>query len=386
MAKSVSNFGDQVADSMKDRSESRRGFGYITLPDGVKLLKLKEDSDFANLDILPYVVSDQWNPDRSKEKDRAMPGGLWYRKSFAIHRHVGANDQTIVCPKRTLNEPCPICEYQAKLKKKGADKEKIKELYPTDRSLYAVNPLDVDKFDEGTIVVWDMANYLFEDVLFDEIKRNKSYGKFASLEEGFTLELKLKWKSLGKSVWPEIKNIEFKDREAYKESWLKKVPDLDNILKILSYEEIEEMFFENDSDERGGGLHETEADDKFERGSSERGSRRREEEPERNERPAREEKSERSERSSRRSDDDEERPQRGSRREENEGREEKPERGRKSDDDEERPQRGSKSSSKSSSYPECPHGHKFGVDTNQYPKHCDTCDIWNKCMDKKEGQ
>jgi hypothetical protein len=33
----------------------------------------------------------------------------------------------------------------------------------------------------------------------------------------------------------------------------------------------------------------------------------------------------------------------------------------------------------------CPDNHKFGVDTEKFPE-CDSCDVWNECLDRKEGK
>lgn len=34
----------------------------------------------------------------------------------------------------------------------------------------------------------------------------------------------------------------------------------------------------------------------------------------------------------------------------------------------------------------CPHGHRFGIDTERYDD-CDECEIWQKCADKiNEGR
>jgi len=58
------------------------------------------------------------------------------------------------------------------------------------------------------------------------------------------------------------------------------------------------------------------------------------------------------------------------------------------EEEEEKPKKSVKKAEKettSSDRPKCPHGHKFGIDTDD-KKECDDCKIWGKCLDKKEGK
>ena len=67
---------------------------------------------------------------------------------------------------------------------------------------------------------------------------------FCSLETGKTAVLTLKWEKLGKTTYPEVRHIDFEEREPYDEKILEDIPNLDDLLVVRSYEEIENLFYE----------------------------------------------------------------------------------------------------------------------------------------------
>jgi hypothetical protein len=242
-SKSKSSFRGRVVTNGKKATKSNSGkFSYLNLPDGVSQLNFDNKVKKVQMDILPYVITSKNHPDK---EDGAVQGSLWYKRPFKVHRNIGADNKSVVCLS-SFGKKCPICEYQKELFK--TDKEAAIKLYSKPRYLYAVIPLDSEKH-EQKIYIWDMAESLFQEVLIEKLEEDIDNEIFPDLEEGKTLEVSFKWKQLGENHFPETRNIEFLDREEpYKESMLKKVPDLDKILKELSYDEISNLFFEN-SDE-----------------------------------------------------------------------------------------------------------------------------------------
>jgi hypothetical protein len=388
MNKKPTSFADKMSRNIKHQKDNATGnkFGYLNLPDGVSLLKLKEGIKEATLDFLLYPVTDPKHPDRDPEFDVAMPDTLWYRRPILVHQNVGTKKEKCLCLK-SIGKKCPICDYQEKRRKEKADKEEIKELYPKPRSLYAVIPIDMDGVEEK-IHIWDMSDHLFQKTLNEECEIDESLKAFADLENGKTLTLKIRWKSMDdKNSFPDIRSIDFEDRDPYSEKTLKKVPHLDEILKVLSYDELEKKFFELEDEEDGGSLKEEKEVEEDDR------PRRRRTEEDEDEKPARKRKSE--------EDEEEEKPVRRSRKEETEEEDEKPVRKRREEPEEEdeKPARKSKEEEQApkltrSSKPakeestgsrKCPHGHKFGVDADTKDD-CERCDIWSKCLDEKEGK
>ena len=393
MTKYKSSFRGKVG---KDAHKSiRASRGYLNLPDGVKQYNVEENTRKVTFDILPYIVSDPKHPNRDDEAGIAVVDSLWYRRPFKVHRAVGVNNESCVCLK-SIGKPCPICDHQRKQFDAGADKEETIELYPKDRNLYVIVPKGDKKADEVPYI-WDMSEKLFQETLKDAIDEDLETNEvFPSLEEGLTLEVSFKWKTFGKSTFPEARNINFIERDKpYKESILDDVPDLDTVLKVLSYEELSNKFFELDEPETEGALKDVEEEKEEPQERKRKSASNRE--IEKDEPPTWEELGRLSRRNLERmvgsqnldielndfGEDEEgelalrtaianelgteipvekkEAPARPSRRE-----------------------RGRPAKEEAKDDP-CQFGHRFGIDSEKF-KECDTCEIWGDCMDKKEGK
>ena len=259
MTKRKSNFRDKVVHNAHKQQSAKSEYGYLRLPQGVSVFSPKPSSK-VRLDFLPYKVTDPKHPDRDDELGIAVPGSLWYKRPFKIHRNVGVNDATIICP-TSFGKPCPICEYRKKRLKEGAEKQETDAMKASRRTLYAVIPIN-DPDNEEKIHVWDMSWWLFQKLLNEELEDNPEYGAFPDLEDGYTLRIRFSSDSIGKGdPFARASNIQFIPREdAYDEDILKNVPNLDEMVSVLSYEQIQAMFFEEEeviSDESTEELEET---------------------------------------------------------------------------------------------------------------------------------
>ena len=237
--KKKSNFRGRVATNSKKKPRgSAGGSSHLTLPKGVSLLTFEDNVKKIRMDFMPYEVTDAKHPD----KEDAPVGSLWYRRPYLLHRNIGADNKSYVC-RQSVSGKCPICEYQKELF--DTDKDAAVKLYPKPRNLYAPIPLDSKKHD-AVPHVWDMAESLFQETLNEELDIDDSNEVFPDIEEGLTLEITIKWKSIGDSKpFPETRSIKFEERdEQYDESILESVPNLDECLNVLSYEDLKNAFFE----------------------------------------------------------------------------------------------------------------------------------------------
>jgi hypothetical protein len=371
MKETKSNFADKIGRNTQHQKDSKRGFGYLDLPKGILQLKLKDGVKEVEIDILPYIVTDPKHPDRDPEYDIAMPDTLWYRRPFKVHTNIGSNKESCICLK-SIGKKCPICDYQEKRRKEGAEKEEIKKLYPKPRSLYNVIPIGMDKVEE-VVHVWDMSDYLFQGVLNEELDTDTENRVFPDLKNGKTLTLKIRWKELADNSFPDVRSISFNDRDPYKDSVLDEVCNLDEVLKVLSYEALEAKFFELEEEQDGGKLKDPKESEKEEDTTSRS----------RDRYTMREERSERRERGREQE-------------EESDKRETRVERTRKTEPEEEtrtitrsktvgKEESKTPSKNRTTSNPECPSGYEFGADADDKPE-CENCIIWGKCLDKKEGR
>ena len=365
MAKKKLSFREKMARARENDKSRESSYGYLNVPGNVSILKI-EDTNKVHFDFLPYIVSDEAHPDRD-EDFVASPGDLWWRRPFRIHRNIGPSSQVVVCPS-SFGKPCPICEYRTKLFKEGADKELTDPLKLSYRYLYVVRPVGHKKF-EDNVHIWDISYSLFQKLLDQETDEKEEYLSFPSLEEGFTLAIRFTEESLGKNKFYEASRIDFEERDPIDEAILEDVPDLDKVLKVLSYKELETLFLDyEDPDED----EEEEEEEKPARSIRRKKKVVKEEEIEEEDEEDLEEDEE----------EEEEKPKRRKKtkpapkpepEEEEEDEEE--------EEEEEKPKR--KTRTKPVSKNKCPHGYKFGVDTDDYDE-CDTCEIWDSCIEKKE--
>jgi len=375
-----SSFKEKTVSNAKQQREKASSYGYLTLPKGVRVFTIKEKTRSILIDIIPYEVTDEKHLDRYDPEERAVPGTLWYKKPFKVHRGVGADNNTVVC-RGTIKKKCPICEYVTERMKAGADWDEMKESAAKDRNLYAVMPLDSEEHEEE-IYIWDISQYLFQNELNDQLEEDEDNGIFPDLEEGKSLDVKLKWKKFGKNMFPETRDITFEDRtEAYDESILDDVPNLDEVLQILSYQEMHDLFFEMDEVDEEDVPVDDDDDEPLE--EDHKPIRRKKKPVEKEEEPEEEDED----------NEDEE--------EEEEVEEKKPTRRRKPakkkeeedavDEEEEVPEKGVKEkptrkpTSKKDKENECPEGFTYGKDCEEHDE-CDECDKWADCLEEKEKQ
>jgi len=343
------NFRNAVTKDAKRQKTAPSTYGYLLLPKNISVFNPKPGSR-VKLDFIPYKVTDSKHPDRDDEDGFAIPGSLWYKRPFKIHRNVGVKDESVVCP-TTFGKKCPICEYRAKRIKEGADKEEVRALKAKDRNLYVVVPID-DKDHEEKVHIFDISQHLFQNLLNSEVEENDEYGNFPDLENGYTLKIRFSSKTIENSQpFAEASRIDFLERdEEYDESILDEVPNLDEVLKVLPYNELEKIFFEIDDVDNG------EPKD-----------------PEEEEKESEEAPPTSMKRKKKRVVKEELEPEPG---EEPEEVEEPPKK---------RMKKSAGSSKEKADNDRCPYGHKFGIDTDKFPEDCDVCDIWDECIEAKEA-
>lgn len=328
----------------RNAAKQSRGsqYGYLNLPKSVSVFK-EEPASRVQLDIMPYVVTDPAHPDRDEEWEIAVPDSLWYKRPYWLHRNIGPNNDVMVCP-RSAGNVCPICAHRDELLRKGADwdDDTVRALKPSMRNLYVVIPRRHKNYAEEPHI-WDISQYLFQDKLNEEIQEDEEYETFPDLEEGLTLRIRFSEESIGSNKFAETSRIDFKERKKpYPESILDDIPNLNEILDIPSAKAAEALFF--------GGLTQDELEDMEEQ-----------EDP---------------------LQDDDGWDEDGWDEEEiDDGWDEEPE-PEPEPEPKPKPKRRRKPK-RQKAQDECPHGHEFGTDCDEYDE-CDECDDWEACIDASE--
>jgi hypothetical protein len=227
-------------------------YGYLMLPEGLRLFKPidlkdwnKEKQRTAAIDVLLYEVSIDDHPDKDVELDIATKGEYWYRFPFIIHRNIGPDNEVVVCP-RTFGDPCPIDEYISDgLKNKTLDYDKdVKPIKQSYRDLFAVRIKDENDYDEDTPVIWDVSWYTFLKKLNAEIAEEEEYSEFPAQEGGYTLKVRFEKKPIGKDVeFADVAKINCKKRDYdIPDELIEKVPPLESLVIVKSYNELYELF------------------------------------------------------------------------------------------------------------------------------------------------
>ena len=237
--KSKSRWKETVGDNVKRQQAERTQYGYMSLSKGITIFK-EEPGGKAKLDFLPYAVTDPNHPD-AKEAERN--GGLWYKRPFRIHRNVGAETDTVVCPS-TVGKRCPICSYRKDQLQKGVDRTEVPPKASL-RNLYIVVPRGMKDYEEKPHV-WNISQAMFQRQLNEELEEDDEYFTFPDPNDGLTVHLRFTSKSIdGGPQFAETSRVDFKSRDvAYDEDFLEGVPNLDEMLQIHSFKDIETKFFD----------------------------------------------------------------------------------------------------------------------------------------------
>ena len=247
------NFGsmrDQVKKTTLDQESNRQAKGsyydfseYQTKPDFYK-----PEEGTVLLDVIPYIVS------QDIKHPEVNGGSLWYRRRIRVHYNIGADNRSYLCP-QTIGKKCPICEYIQNALKKDKDAwhdPEIEQIRAKEREIYNVIDL-VDK--KAGIKLMEISYHLFGKKLEEEIVNGPiECSGFADFVDGRTLKVRfIKGKFKG-NPFTEASRFDFEQRPDYNPEILKKVYNLDKILKVLSYETLERLFLDGSDTTPDGGL------------------------------------------------------------------------------------------------------------------------------------
>ena len=357
-----SKFGANVVADVEKRKKETSSYGYLNLPKGLSMFKESEGK--VLLDFIPYEVTDKhhsdYNPDGGGLTEMNQP---WYKKPILVHPNVGADNQTVVCPK-TIGKKCPICEEREQQFKDGVDKDDVVKA-PKRRNLYLVIPIDHKEYDEE-LHLWNISHYLFQTSLDDELEEDPDEGVFPSPEEGKTLKVRFSEEVFNKNKFYDTSRIDFVERdEQYEEEIIDDSPNLDEIFTVLSYKALKALFFEMDEDEMEEEDEKaTEEDDApFDEDTP---TRKKKSLKKKNKKKPKVEEEEEEE-------EEEEKPKRKKAKRKPEPEEE--------DEEEEKPKR--KKKDKKPKEKECPEGHTFGKDWDE-ENDCDECPLFDACGEANE--
>jgi hypothetical protein len=237
---------DEMRQAARRRAEAAdRGFTptSIKFPNDLKLFQVKSEG-IQLFDIVPYTAG-AGNPNAEK-------GSLYFERTYYVHRGVGVNSNSYICPAKVYGKKCPICSHIVKLEREGADKQTIDALRPKNRQLFLVYDR---KEPEAGLKLLDSSYHLFGKLLDDRVlepdaeEEGWAYYWFPN-EEGKTLRVNFKQETFGGRAFFKASSIDFKPRkEALPDEILEHGYCLDDMLIQVDYEELKKKFYEEEDDE-----------------------------------------------------------------------------------------------------------------------------------------
>lgn len=321
-----------VRRAVERRESAMSSYGYLKLPKGITMFKPKPDSR-AYLDFIPYEVTEPRHPARDPELDEAVVGTNYWARPFKIHKKIGVDEESVVCP-TSIGKKCPICEDLSRLYSENASKEETKPLKPSDRELYAVIPKGHKDYEEE-LHLFEISYHLFRKQLDGKLKDKPENEVFPNIKNGKTLRIRFDSATIGNSKpYSETGDIDFEKRDyIIEDDILDAVPKLDDLLTILSYEELYAKYNDEEAST---------------------------------------------------SDDDYEKPEKRKKKNaDKKDKKKKKDKSGKKDKKEKKKDKKGKKKGKSIDG-ECPHGHTFAVDCED-TKHCAKCEVWDKCSAAQEA-
>lgn len=219
--------------------------------DKLKLWKASDEDHV--IDIIPYLCG-KFDPTERE-------GKVSYVLDVWVHRKVGPNEDTVICPAITYkrspiperqNWKCPICERRAALKEKNQTGSKeYKDTAPTRRVIYNMVCLDTEKEIAKGVQIWDVSHYLFEKKIAELALLPKGGGfvLFSDADEGKSISFVKKATSYKDEKTNEVKQsteysaFRFLDRAPLDDKYLEQGKCLDELVTIYSYDELYQMIY-----------------------------------------------------------------------------------------------------------------------------------------------
>lgn len=196
------------------------------------------------IDIVPFMVGGDSFP--MDDKGRRLEKGAWaYYLDIHIHQKIGPNESRYVCPAKNYDKPCPICEYVSQQLSDGAEWKDIPEVAKR-RNVYNILCYDTEKEENKGIQIFEVSHHYMEKNLQTIAKKPRGGGKifYADPDEGMMIAFQVEDNEM-----KTISGHQFEPRMVDGKSYVISDEDignaypLDEILEVLSYDELYEIFY-----------------------------------------------------------------------------------------------------------------------------------------------
>lgn len=371
------SFAQRVKQRAKE-AEFSGGSDTLKLKDGVSFFKAKKGKN--EIIIIPFEM------DVAKNADNVPVGDLWFRLPIYKHFKIGPEDKSVICPK-TIGKKCPICEHRAALMAQGrpTDDVEVRELAARKRELYYV--VDVQDSEKANqLQVFECSYHNFGRKLEEELREADDDSlavNFADPDDGAVVVVRMAEETLGKNKYLEATRFDFEARDkkenALVQELMQDATPFGEILTIMSYKELKNLFYDISEDEQAEDPEEEEAPRRASKQATKTRHESKEVDPDDDEDEQEEEKPVRSRKPAKQEDDEEDEPAPAPRKRKQVAVDDIEDEG---EPEEEAPRRTKQPASKQEDKktPKCPGKGNYGQDCDQLDE-CEDCSQWADCRD-----
>jgi hypothetical protein len=220
------------------------GGGNFSVLNGTGKTFWKPSDGINKIEILPYIPHSNKHP--LLAKGLLKKGDPDYNLDVFVHRNVGANNATIVCPKRNYGQACPLCEEADRLWN-GGDKDNAKKLFAQRRVFYnIINTVEQDK----GIQLYESAPKTFQDKLEaaqnaadsdPDIQEIAPRAFFADPKNGLSVKITGAQETFNNNKFIDVSSVVLSPRKIDVTPYLDKVVQLEDFLTIKSYDELADL-------------------------------------------------------------------------------------------------------------------------------------------------
>jgi len=228
-----------------ERKDGDQNFKYFDPNQELKLWYPRPTKDEPHIiDIIPFLAGK--NFPILDPRHPVKEGNLMYVLEVWVHQNIGPGKEWIVCPARNYKQKCPICEDIEARQNAGAEYEEFASIAPKRRCVYNVVVYSNNEEKKG-VQIWEVSHSYSEKQILMQAKSPRTGG----IEEFFDIDN-------GKSISFEVANDEYKKIQGHKllsrdyaipDEILDQTLSLDEIILVLPYEKIKEIYDASAPDE-----------------------------------------------------------------------------------------------------------------------------------------
>ena len=218
----------------------------------LKFFKMGKVGEYQDINILPFRIATNKHP---LVKSGELKVGDWdFLLDVWVHRNIGPDKGSYLCPKKTYGKSCPICDEASRL----ADNEGTQAatgMWASRRSVFLVQEIDSQGRGGDVPLIFETSHNNFTKDLVDEASacmRGQGIVDYANPgPDGRVVSFRVGEDSMGGGRTFKIaKSFSFnKRREEIPDSVLEACPSLDEFLVVPTPEQLNAALFGGPSEE-----------------------------------------------------------------------------------------------------------------------------------------